>query len=104
MKTSRIYHEKDSTYLRFEAASQKPISRKRLTYKGRVDFIASVNKEDLKSYIVPVEKLPNNEAKLKVDERKNMRYRHHGTLYAKNYDFSNIENIMEEFLTKKPQP
>ncbi len=30
-----------------------------------------------------------------------MRYRHHGTLYAKNYEFSNIENIVEEFNTLK---
>jgi len=97
VKTGRTHYEKDSTYIRFDIASQESENRRRRSYKGKVDFIATVNQDNLKSYIVPVNNLPNNDAKLKLDERKDMRQKHHGTLWAKDYEFSKVDNIVQDF-------
>ncbi len=106
VKAGRTYHEKQSTYLRFNTASQKTNhngERPRSSYKGRIDLIASINQDNLKSYIVPVINLPNNDAKLKLDERKDMRREHHGTIWAKDYEFENVDRIIQLFEKKEKE-
>jgi len=104
VKTGRTHYEKDSTYIRFDIASRKPNlypNNSRISYKGKVDFIASVNQDNFKSYIVPVNDLPNNDAKLKLDERKDMRRMHHGTIWAKNYELNKVDSIIQEYEATK---
>ena len=106
VKTARNYKEKDSTYIRFDTSQRKPnINRIRVreSYKGKIDFIASANQDNLKSYIVPVNMLPNNDAKLKLDRRKDMRQMHHGTLWAEDYEFDKLDDIVKVFKNMKKQ-
>lgn len=64
VKTGRPHFEKDSKYISFEIATKKSKTNKELIdYHGEIDFFATVNKENLKSYIIPVEKLPHSDAK-----------------------------------------
>ena len=106
VKTGRICKEKDSTYIRFDTSQRKPNINRilvRESYKGKIDFIASANQDNLKSYIVPVNKLPNNDAKLKLDRRKDMRQMHHGTLWAEDYEFGKLDDIVKDFKNMKKQ-
>jgi len=75
----------------------KEPSNLKVVIKGKIDFIATINQDNLKSYIIPVNILPKYDAKLKLDERKDMRRKHHGTLWAKDYEFSKVDNIIQEF-------
>ncbi len=106
VKTARTFKEKDSTYIRFDTAQRKlNINRNRFreSYKGKVDFIASVNQDNLKSYIVPINLLTKNDAKLKLDRRKDMRQMHHGTLWAEDYEFGKLDDIVKKFKNMKKQ-
>lgn len=106
VKTARTFKEKDSTYIRFDLTQRKPNIYRNLpreTYKGKVDFIASSNQDNLKSYIVPVNMLPNYDAKLKLDRRKDMRRMHHGTLLAEDYEFNKLDVIVKKFKKTKKQ-
>jgi Holliday junction resolvase len=106
VKTARTFKEKDSTYVRFDINTRKlntNRSRVRGSYKGKVDFIASASQDSLKSYIVPINTLPNNDAKLKIDRRKDMRQMHHGTLWAEDYEFGKLDEIVKAFKSMKTQ-
>ena len=106
VKTAGTFKEKDSTYIRFDLTHRKPNIYRNLpreTYKGKVDFIASSNQDNLKSYIVPVNMLPNYDAKLKLDRRIDMRRMHHGTLRAEDYEFGKLDDIVKKFKNIKKQ-
>jgi hypothetical protein len=106
VKTAGTFKEKESTYIRFDLTHRKPNIYRNLpreTYKGKVDFIASSNQDNLKSYIVPVDILPNYDAKLKLDRRKDMRRMHHGTLWADDYEFGKLDDIVKDFKNIKKQ-
>ena len=104
VKTARTYKEKDSTYIRFDISQWKHNkNRLRESYKGKVDFIASANQNTLKSYILPVNLLPKTDAKLKLDRRKDMRQMHHGTIWAEDYEFSKVDDIVKDFKNMKKQ-
>ena len=93
VKTGRTYCEKDSTYVRFEASFQKS-DNTRVNYKGHVDFIAVINRNSERCYLIDVKKLPNTDGKLKLNEEGKV---HHGTIWAKDQEFKNIVKIVQKY-------
>lgn len=97
VKAGITHNEKESTYVRFNTARKKNKANPRANYKGEVDFIAIFNPLTSKAYIIPTEKLPDTDGKIKLDERPDMRQMHHGTIMAKNYEFDNVDRIIQQF-------
>ncbi len=52
-------------------------------------------------YVIPVNELPDNDAKLKLDKRPNMRRMHYVTIWAKDYEFVNVDRIIKNNEIKK---
>lgn len=100
VKTGRKYKEKDSFYFRFDTSTKlsfKSDERTRRTYKGKIDFICSVDRDTLKCYIMPIDKVPRIGVKLKLNKRKDTRYTHHGTMWAEDFEFSKLKNIIKAY-------
>ena len=53
--------------------------------------------------MVPINLLTKNDAKLKLDRRKDMRQMHHGTLRAEDYEFGKLDDIVKKFKNMKKQ-
>ena len=104
VKTGRKYREKSSIYFRFDTSTilkSTSDKRNRKSYKGKVDFICSVDRETLKCYIIPINKLPRIGAKLKLDKRYDARFIHHGTNWAEEFEFSNAKKIIDDYKDEK---
>lgn len=100
VKTGTTRNEKDSTYVRFDITTRNS-KRERGNYKDVIDLFASYDQKSSKSYVIPVNELQNTDAKLKLDERENMRQMHHGTMYARDYEFKDVDNIIQNYEAKK---
>ena len=96
VKMGYHYREKNSLYLRFNTSS-KNSNGKRKNYKNQVDFFAVVYPLTDDCYIIPVHKLPNYDAKLKLKSFLKNRMDHHNTIYAGEYEIKHIKRIIQGF-------
>lgn len=96
VKTGYHYREKNSLYLRFNISS-KNSNGIRKNYKNQVDFFAVVEPLTDNCYVIPVHKLPNYDAKLKLKSFLKNPMDHHNTIYAREYEIKHIKRIIQEF-------
>ena len=93
VRTGADFFWKKSHYIRFRTSSRTTKGDRR-DYRHQVDFFAIYNRNSNKSYLVDVMKVPKTGGKLRITENTK---KHKGTLMAKDCEFYNIDEIINNF-------